>query len=142
MSDPEPSPTCPFIKKLQCQRANPTLEADNFRSPLFLSGDWLSVYVGDLRDGCAYLVSTASVRWHIWATLRFVNTPTQFYFNFLTHPPKISTNHLLYNSFFLNSTPSTIPAHTLSSPSQTPPHPNKTTHSNRFLIQSPQNQRK
>ena len=30
-------------------KSHPTLEADNFRSPLLLPGDWLSVYVGDLR---------------------------------------------------------------------------------------------
>lgn len=36
-------------QNITMSKSHPTLEADNFRSPLFLSGDWLSVYVGDLR---------------------------------------------------------------------------------------------
>lgn len=87
-------------QKSQCQRAKPTLEADNFRSPLFLSGDWLSDYVGDLRDGCAYLVSTASVRGHICGAFRVVNSLLQFYFNFfssgLLRRIKIRKSHILF----------------------------------------------
>jgi len=54
-------------------KSRPNIEADSDRSPLSLSGDILSCYVGD-RAWRKPLVITASVEWHLGASDEPVNT--------------------------------------------------------------------
>ncbi len=54
-------------------KSRPNIEADSDRSPLSLSGDILSYYVGD-RAWRKPLVITASVEWHLGVSGEPVNT--------------------------------------------------------------------
>jgi hypothetical protein len=54
-------------------KSRPNIEADSHRSPLSLSGDILSCYVGD-RAWRKPLVITASVEWHLGVSFESVNT--------------------------------------------------------------------
>jgi hypothetical protein len=53
-------------------KSRPNIEADSDRSPLSLSGDVLSCYVGD-RSWREPLVITASVEWHLGVSFESVN---------------------------------------------------------------------
>jgi hypothetical protein len=63
--DRAPSPTCPFIKNQQCQRAIQQTRRTTM-APRFSPGDRLSVRVGDRAVGAGKTGSAASVSGHIW----------------------------------------------------------------------------
>ncbi|UAB78891.1 hypothetical protein INR77_04075 [Erythrobacter sp. SCSIO 43205] len=61
LADQAPSPTCPFIKNQQCQRAAETVIADSDWFPDLHRGSRLSVYLGDRSWRAVEAVSAASV---------------------------------------------------------------------------------
>src|SRR5690606_14725403 len=86
--DRAPSPTCPFIKNRQCQRAIQRTRRTTM-APRFTPGDRSSVLCWrPKRTETVETVSAASVRGHIWTALIRVNAFLQFYFAGPSGPPQ------------------------------------------------------